>query len=179
MRSCRISPIVFSIVLLGLAACGSDRPTATVFEHASVARAINDGKSFSGRCETAFAPPTLPPPPIIRQVDDGECQLSQLGRTAVHIVQDINIPAGTQQSVEITLTAANGDILRAATAGTNAPNAVGVAFQAIMTFTGGTGRFANATGQASVVGSANFRTNTASFTLDGWIAYGNTPEQKN
>ena len=48
-----------------------------------------------------------------------------------------------------------------------------------MTFTGGTGRFANAPGQATAVGSANFQTNTASFELDGTIAYGNSRAQKN
>ena len=179
MRPSRIPTVRAVVLSIGLAACtATDQPTATVVDQASVALGVNRGRSFSGRCATAFAPPTLPPPPIIRQVDDGECQLSQLGRTVAHIVQDINIVAGTQQSVEITLTAANGDVLRAATVGTNAPNGSGVAFQAIMTFAGGTGRFADATGQATVVGSANFQTNTASFVLDGEIAYGNTSEQK-
>ena len=172
--------VCIAVLSFSLVACtSSDEPTVTVIGEASVARGANDGRSISGRCETAFTPPTFPPPSIIRQVDDGECQLSHLGRASAHIVQDINIAAGTQQSVEITLTAANGDVLRAATVGTNAPNGSGVAFQAVMTFTGGTGRFANATGQATVVGSANFQTNTASFELDGTIAYGNSLAQKN
>ena len=172
-----IGAIVFS---LGPAACGvADEPTTAVGLELSTARGANHALPCSGRCETSFAPPTLPPPPVIRQVDEGECQLSGLGRTSAHIVQDIDIGAGTQRSVEITFTAANGDILRAATAGTNTVTGSGVAFQATMTFTGGTGRFANATGEASVVGSANFHANTASFAVDGVIAYGSSPHEKN
>ena len=182
MRARRISAAFLGAVAssIGLMACGADDPpTAPVTLNASMERAGKDAQPFSGRCETAFAPPTLPPPPVIRQVDEGECVLSQLGRTSAYIVQDIDIAAGTQQSVEISLTAANGDILHASTAGTNTPNGSGVAFQATMTLTGGTGRFANATGQATVVGSANFRTNTASFVVDGVIAYGDSLDKRN
>ena len=181
MRAPRISAAFLGVVAssIGLMACGADdQPTATIPFNSSMERSARDVRPFSGRCETAFAPPTLPPPPVIRQVDEGECLLSQLGRTSAYIVEDIDIAAGTQQSEEITLTAANGDILRASTVGTNTPNGSGVAFQAIMTLTGGTGRFANATGQATVVGSANFLTNTASFVVDGSIAFGNSSGSK-
>jgi hypothetical protein len=182
MRSRRISAAFLGVVAfsIGLVACGADdQPTATVNLEPSMERTAKAARPFSGRCETSFAPPTLPPPPVIRQVDEGECLLSQLGRTSAYIVQDIDIAAGTQQSVEIALTAANGDVLHGSTAGTNTPNGSGVAFQATMTLTGGTGRFANATGQATVVGSANFQTNTASFVVDGVIAYGNSLDKQN
>ena len=181
MRSRQTSAALLGVVAfsIGLVACGADdQPTAIVTLKPSLERAAKDARPFSGRCETSFAPLTFPPPPVIRQVDEGECLLSQLGRTSAHIVQDIDIAAGTQQSVEITLTAANGDILHASTTGTNTPNGSGVAFQATMTLMGGTGRFANATGRATVVGSANFQTNTASFVLDGVIAYGESLDKK-
>jgi hypothetical protein len=55
--------------------------------------------------------------------------------------------------------------------GTNAPDGFGVRFQATSTFAGGTGRFANATGQVRVEGQASFLTNTSTYTVDGWIAY--------
>ena len=71
----------------------------------------------------------------------------------------------------MTFTAANGDLLRATNVGTSTPSRPGVAFQGTTTFIGGTGRFANASGQARAAGTANFLTNTAEFTLDGWIAY--------
>jgi hypothetical protein len=94
-----------------------------------------------------------------------------LGKAALYSVEDIDVVAGTQRSVEFTLTAANGDVLRVTTEGTNAPNATGVAFEATMRFVGGTGRFANAVGEAQVTGAASFITNTAAFTVNGWIEY--------
>lgn len=182
MRSHRVSAVILAAIALtvSVVACGSDvQPTAAATRVPSKPNAVKAGQPFSGRCETSFAPPTFPPPPVIRQVDDGICQLSHLGRTSAHTVQDIDIVAGTQQSLEITFTAANGDILRAATVGTNTPNGSGVSFQATMTFSGGTGRFANATGQATVSGAANFQTNTAWFEVDGEITYGNSLENNN
>src|SRR5688500_8334296 len=118
-------------------------------------------------------PTTAPsPPPVPRQVDTGVCQLSHLGRTTIRSVQDIDLATGTQVSVELTFTAANGDVLRATNVGTSAPSGPGVRFQGNATFSGGTGRFANATGVARLEGTANFLTNTAAFTVvDGWIAY--------
>ena len=181
MRVSRVPTALFgSVVVVTFAACSADvQPTAAVTEAPSMTRAARDGQPFSGRCETSFAPPTFPPPPVIRQVDDGECHLSHLGRTSAHIIQDIDIATGTQRSVEITFTAANGDILRAATVGTNTPNGSGVTFQATMTLKGGTGRFANATGAGTVSGAADFQTNTAWFVVDGVIAYGNSLDEKN
>ena len=90
------------------------------------------------------------------------------------IVRDLKSRNGTfvnEEKVTDVAVLLNGDILRVMTAGTNTPNGPGVRFSATMTFVGGTGRFANATGQAQVEGAASFITNTASFTVDGWIAY--------
>ena len=152
-------------------ACAGDASTIAATKTPVLARAVSASQPISGTCTTAFAPPTLPPPPVIRQVDIGLCQLSHLGRTTIYSIQDIDIAAGTQTSIEYTYTAANGDLLRAVNVGTNVPNGPGVRFSATTTFVGGTGRFANATGQASVEGTASFLTNTASYTVDGWIAY--------
>jgi hypothetical protein len=130
-------------------------------------------RPLAGVCETAFGLP-LSPPPVLLQEDRGTCQLSHLGRTAVYILQDIDIVAGTQVSRRFTLTAANGDVLLAENAGTFAParGGTGSVFTSTMTFVGGTGRFAHATGQAHLAGTVDFRTSTAAFTVvDGWITY--------
>ncbi len=55
--------------------------------------------------------------------------------------------------------------------GTSERTGRGVRFQANVRFAGGTGRFAHATGQARIVGTADFVTNTSAYTLDGRIAY--------
>jgi hypothetical protein len=169
-------PIATPLALLAaavttLAACASEPPTA--HDTPDLARAMTPVvRPLSGTCETRFDPPPFPLPPVIRQVDTGTCQLAHLGRATLHAVQEIDLATGTQVSVEFTLTAANGDVLRATNVGTSVPNGPGVTFQGTTTFIGGTGRFANATGEARIEGTASFLTNTASFmVVDGWIAW--------
>ena len=171
--------LLASLIIGSLSGCGEDSPTdADLVQGVSPSVGASQERPLSGSCETTFVPPTLPPPPIIRQVDQGTCTLSHLGRASFYAVQDIDPVAGTQQSVEITFTAANGDILRASSVGTNTPNGPGVAFQATMTFIGGTGRFADATGTAQVDGAASFVTNSAKFRVDGVLTYDGSQSKK-
>lgn len=166
------TPVTPSLLLtLALAGCASE-PTSTAPLDALQLAPASPPRPLAGQCETSFAPPPFPLPPVHRQVDTGTCQLSHLGRAVLHSVQDIEFATGRQVSVELTFTAANGDVLRAANVGTSAPNGPGVRFRGATTFIGGTGRFANATGEARIEGTANFLTNTAEFTVvDGWISY--------
>jgi hypothetical protein len=168
MSNDRVLAVFVAVLVIG---CTDRKPTTTEVRAPALSRAENAARPISGTCQTSFAPPTLPPPPVIRQVDEGSCNLSHLGKAVLYSVEDIDVVAGTQRSVEFTLTAANGDILRVTTAGTNAANATGVDFAATMRFVGGTGRFANAAGEAQVTGAASFITNTATFTVNGWIEY--------
>ena len=165
-------------VLLALALVGCADPGPTTLptpEGAALARGGSAGgrataRPISGRCELTVAP--LPSsPPIIRQTDTGTCQLSHLGRTAFAGVLDLNLATGTQRG-ERTFTAANGDQLRAVNVGTSTPAGPGlVRFSATLTFVGGTGRFANATGEMRCEGTANLVTRTTSVTFDGTIVY--------
>ncbi len=128
-------------------------------------------QQISGSCETRFTPPTFPVPPVHRQTDTGTCTISGLGQVQVTSGQDINIGAGTQAGAR-TFTAANGDELYATHAGTSMPGPPGrVNFSATLTFTGGTGRFKGATGQASARGEANMATGTSTYTLGGSVRY--------
>ena len=171
----RTPPAPSLLLALALAGCAGDsRTTTPPLDAPAFARgAVTPGSyPLTGRCETSFDPPPFPLPAVHRQVDTGTCQLSHLGRAVLHSVQDIDFAAGTQVSVELTFTAANGDVLRAANVGASAPSGPGVRFRGTTTFIGGTGRFAGATGEARLEGTANFLTNTAEFTVvDGWIAY--------
>jgi hypothetical protein len=126
---------------------------------------------IKGYCELTFNPPPLPLPPVHRQIDTGTCWFSHLGRTAVYGVQDIDFAAGTQTGRR-TFTAANGDTLYALNDGTSRPGEPGtVRFVTTITIVGGTGRFANATGQMSGEGTANLVAHTTTVTNEGWIAY--------
>ena len=162
------------LLTLAAAGCASETPSTAPLDAPSLARvaAAPASRPITGRCETSFDPPPFPLPAVHRQADTGTCQLAHLGRAALYLVQDIHFATGTQLSVEFTLTASNGDVLRATNVGTSAPSGPGVRFQGTTTFGGGTGRFANATGEARLEGTANFLTNTAELTVvDGWIAY--------
>jgi hypothetical protein len=163
------------LLTLAAAGCAHEVSTAAPVDAPTLARvaAGSASRPLTGQCETSFTPPPVPLPPVLRQVDTGTCQLSHLGRATIRSVQDIQFATGTQVSVELTYTAANGDVLRATNVGTSAPSGPGVRFQGTTIFVGGTGRFVNATGEARIAGTANFLTNTATFAIvDGWIAYG-------
>ena len=172
MRAIQASAVLVGVALFG---CRDGLSTTTDAESApSLSRSSGaiTIQPLAGTCDTAFDPPPLPPPPILRQVDVGTCQMTHLGRAAFYAIQNIDLASGTQSSTEVTFTAPNGDILRATSAGTSEPNGAGVMFVAVMTFDGGTGRFARASGSARVVGTASFVTSTATFKfVDGWIAF--------
>ena len=170
------SPRSTVLLALALVGCADGLPTVPRAESPALARvAASDGaagaRPISGTCTTTFAPIPLPPPAVYRQVATGTCTLSHLGRSALLLIQDVRLADGTQQSVVVTYTAANGDVLRASNVGTSRRSGAGVAFEATVTFVGGTGRFARATGQAHVTGTADFVANTSDYTIEGWIAY--------
>jgi hypothetical protein len=178
MRS--FTALVVLVSVVALSGCSGDTPTslssvgptATPAAQASLAEGASESRPISGHCElTTLSTVPAPAPPVFRQTVEGTCQLSQLGRTTVHFIQIVNFGTSTQQSVELTYTAANGDVLRAASAGTSTPSAAGVSFSSTITFIGGTGRFANATGQAHAEGTADLAAGTSEYALDGRIAF--------
>lgn len=160
-----------------LVACSSDTLTGPSQDDIQPSLSANGSQGRKARpitaeCQTTFNAPSFPPPPIHRQFDIGACRFSPLGKMTVSGVQDINAAAGTQAG-ERTFTARNGDVLRAVHAGTSGPVAPGViGFSATITFVGGTGRFAGATGEAHVTGTATIATRTAVFEMEGWLRYG-------
>jgi hypothetical protein len=168
--------VVVVIITTGNCAGGApplEPATATPLEIGAAAAGRAAARPFSGRCETTFNPPPLPPPPVHRQTDQGSCQLAHLGRAEFYSVKDIDFSTGTQTTTEASFTAPNGDVLRAVGAGTSAPGRPGhIAFSATLTLQGGTGRFAHATGWVRVEGEADLAARTASMQIvEGWIAY--------
>ena len=174
MRTLMAPLVLLSLITAGCAgdaAPTSTAPTLTGYDRAAAASGAVATLTISGRCEVTFTPPPFPLPPLVTQSDAGTCQLSHLGQTAFNGVQEINFAAGTQRG-ERTFTAANGDVLRAVHVGRSAPSGPGlISFEATLTFVGGTGRFAHATGRAVSSGVANLITHTTSLSLDGSISY--------
>jgi hypothetical protein len=115
----------------------------------------------------------------------GECRLTHLGLTSIDAVQQLIFqldangqpvivngqPIITELRNCSTLTAANGDQLRHTSTGTvmtgsTSPEFV---FEGTIDITGGTGRFENATGAATFVGTAGLT--TGMFSLSGTLSY--------
>jgi hypothetical protein len=124
-----------------------------------------------GSCEAETVEVEPISPTIIRRVSVGTCQFSHLGRTGLLSIAYGNL-ATLEQEAEHTFTAANGDLLNATSVGTGAftPLAT-VHFTGVTTISGGTGRFANATGVMAAVGTVDLATGDASLSYDGWIAH--------
>ena len=157
------------------AACGTDRPTSLATEPPFAARGTNTGepveRPWGGRCE--FSAERLAPT-LIRIT--GTCQLAHLGRTEYVNLQTIVPGPVTQFTNSTTYTAANGDVLSTTAVGTATPadGASRLILAATETVQGGTGRFADASGEAALAG-ATFLTGPAARTgfyeLTGTIAY--------
>lgn len=159
---------LFSPVLLGLisVACSADSATDAV----SLSYGMQPAP-FVGSCKLLSEPPQPIGPGVISQVDTGECTISHLGKSTYTSAKVIDFVAGTQ-TFQGMYVAANGDVLNVSGNGTNQLVAPGrVAFTAQMEFQGGTGRFADASGSATIEGEADVVNRRSQFTASGSIAY--------
>jgi hypothetical protein len=102
-------------------------------------------------------------------VRDGGGTATHLGKYTEHITMEINLP--TRHSMgAATFTAANGDTLTATVEGQATPTSPGMlSIVEVYTITGGTGRFAGATGTFTLESTANQATGVSSGTFSGAI----------
>jgi hypothetical protein len=169
MRTYRILPAVLAVLLP--ACSGEDLPTA-VHDLDALNSAAAVERTIKGSCTTTFPPAPWPLPAVLEQTDTGTCQLSHLGRSDIFSIKEIHFATGTQITTQLRITAANGDVLTGTGIGANQPAGPGlVGFTAVMTISGGTGRFAGASGSLDVSGVANLMTNTASLEMEGRVTY--------
>jgi hypothetical protein len=125
---------------------------------------------IKGSCEIRTVEAQVTTPPVVRLITTGTCHYSHLGLTRVDGVQLVNPILGTSFT-EVTYTAANGDLLLATNSGTFTPSSSPTfSTVGVTTITGGTGRFAGATGRMDVEGTVN-TAGVSVFSYDGWIAY--------
>ena len=161
----------FRNLTLAFAVLGAARGVAAVPTAAS-----NVDRPIAGFCTVQSAPPEPVGPGQIRVVIDGVCQMSHLGRADVHIDEIVTYnPDGSAEGVaQTTMTAADGDVLHArGLAHFEPPTAQGIVlFAGDQVFTGGTGRFSGATGQADILkGLVSLVTYEAGYEIDGRIIY--------
>jgi hypothetical protein len=102
-------------------------------------------------------------------VRDGGGTATHLGKYTERITMQINLP--TRHSMgAATFTAANGDTLTATVEGQATPASPGVlSIVEVYSITGGTGRFADATGSFTLHSTANQATGVSSGTFSGAI----------
>ena len=105
----------------------------------------------------------------------GVCDLEHLGRTTMFASQTVNFAEGSITN-STRYTAANGDVLLSTFNGHLAAPAAGfdLGFAGAETYTGGTGRFAGATGSSALEGSAKFTgpaTAIGEYTTKGSLSY--------
>ena len=153
-----------------------DDPTAGSAR--GLSSAATPERPFAGSCtfvSTVLPPAPGQPPNVVRIQQDEVCHLTHLGLTTAITEEILTFTAtGATVVVTATYTAANGDQLFTIFNGTAGPpdqNGV-VQFSGTETVTGGTGRFADASGSFSVVGSVTPATLTGEHEfVSGTLSY--------
>ena len=157
-----------------MSGCSGDRITGTPDNQVkpfSLLTSKNVDRPWKGTCDvdaTFTSATTL--------LITGTCHLAHLGRTSVSAIQTIEVlPSGLiGYTNTATYVAANGDELHTTNLGVATPSASGLTLAGTETAVGGTGRFANASGTASLAGAVAFTsatTTTGSYSLDGTLTY--------
>jgi hypothetical protein len=109
--------------------------------------------------------------PIVHVTATGSGEATQLGRFTISYQVDVNVQTGAGTGLSAEFVAANGDSLFAEGTGQASPSGTPgtVNITENYTITGGTGRFANASGTFTVERVASETTGETSGTLSGTI----------
>ena len=174
-----IRPVILSLGALALAAC-AESPLLEPNVDVSAARshAASPSRPAGGTC-TMVGRMILPPLPgqpanVTRRQTEWVCQLKHLGRTTLTNIDAGAVGAtGTTLTGTAVLTAANGDQLFTTASGTATfPDANGiVTFRGTDTVTGGTGRFAGASGSLTRTARVSVRVLNGTYEFDGTLSY--------
>ena len=157
---------------------GAGRPAAARAVGVAPSRAAEPTRPAGGTC-TLVSRAVLPPLPgqpanVTRRRLEHVCQLRHLGRTTAISTETGTVTASGVAVTGATIyTAANGDQLFVSYSGTATfPNQSGiVTFSGTETVTGGTGRFAGASGALTRTATLSVLVLSGEYELDGTLSY--------
>jgi hypothetical protein len=113
-----------------------------------------------------------PPPPALHAIFEGYGNSHPFGPFDLYSTSEIIVVViPNEQTADYVFTFRNGDELHANSVGTAIEDPPGIAvFHGDITFSGGTGRFSNATGTGTYAGTADPAAGTGHFLIDGHIS---------
>lgn len=163
-----------ALLALALTACSTDAtrdpvaPSVLVLDRADDADAHTKSMHIQGTMEATESGTPQPGNPIVLRRLEGQGNASHLGRFTTVANITLNLATATGSGT-VTYTAANGDMLSGTAVG---QAVIGAGFATVtetVTITGGTGRFAGATGTFTVVRRIVQATGISSGTIDGTV----------
>jgi hypothetical protein len=169
------SALAAVLAFISLSGCSGDVLTGSPDAGALLATAGSSarvGKPFAGNCDLVGAITAFTTTGFVQDVT-GVCHFTHLGKTTVSFTETVVFATLAYHS-EAVYIAANGDELHMSISGIATPTATGVTLAGTATTTGGTGRFSNASGEASHAGvgtSTGPLTGTATYHFDGRLSY--------
>lgn len=174
--------IVFLLVAgtaMSVLGCAQDSPTVTGALTGAVAAQVQAARPAGGSCTTRFeflAPTEGQPANVQRITFEADCILRHLGKATATFSETVTFTGPntvTFVSTDLVYVAANGDELHARIDdGAAVFDAFGgLTLTATEMYTGGTGRFAGATGSGAITGQASVVTQVGAYSTSGSIAY--------
>ena len=177
---------LIALAALAITAC-AESPIVEPVASGSAARATSGTSSRAaapsrpagGTCTLAGRPEVLPPlagqpANVVRRRTEWACQLQHLGRTTASATETgTAMASGSSVTGTAVFTAANGDQLVTTFSGmATFPDQNGIlTFDGTDIVTGGTGRFAGASGSFTRETRVNVFLGTGQFVLDGMMSY--------
>lgn len=180
MHAIRKLAAITTFAALTLTGCSGDRLTGTAndtLNPGSLLSAANVERPWKGICDVSSVITGL------SVAVTGTCQIAHLGRVSVTADQTLAFgPGGISYTNTAVYVAANGDKLETSNTGTatpipnpnGSPVPIGLILSGEETASGGTGRFADASGSARLDGAVFFtgpNTTTGSYSIAGQLSY--------
>jgi len=157
MRMLRLTPIFAFVVALAIIGGCSDESTLAPTAIGADDALKDNTVAFRAKVRNSIEVVPPFPPPILNVIFAGEGKSSPFGPFTLYATSQVDITVyPANQVTDFTLTFRNGDQIFATSAGTSTEDPPGTTqFQGELTWTGGTGIFANVSGGGTYAGTAD------------------------